>query len=51
MPARPLLERDPAKLEESLDAAFLFVVTYEHLRARGGITAEQIYNLPVPHFR
>ena len=34
-----LLERDPAKMAEFLDAAFLAI--YEHLRARGDITPEE----------
>jgi hypothetical protein len=33
------LERDPAKLEDFMQAAF--VAIYEHLRARGDITAEE----------
>jgi len=32
-----VLERDPAKLEEFVQSAF--TVIYEHLRARGDITA------------
>jgi len=34
-----VLERDPAKLEEFVQSAF--TVIYEHLRARGDITAEE----------
>jgi hypothetical protein len=47
MPAYPwqqvykaaVLERDPAKLEEFIHAAF--VAIYEHLRARGEVTPEE----------
>ena len=34
-----VLERDPARLEEFVQSAF--TVIYEHLRARGDITAEE----------
>ena len=34
-----LLERDPARLEEFVQSAFTII--YEHLRARGDITAEE----------
>jgi hypothetical protein len=34
-----VLERDPAKLEEFIHAAF--VAIYEHLRARGDVTPEE----------
>jgi len=34
-----VLERDPTRLEEFIQSAF--TVIYEHLRARGDITAEE----------
>ena len=36
---KAVLERDPAKLEEFVQSAL--TVIYEHLRARGDITAEE----------